>query len=140
MKTNWTDQELQDLYENDPQAFATLARTNEDAQLYALLFTTIPKLDTLEVPSTFSDRVLAQLEVKEAKAKKWYNLLLVGSIGLTILAGLTLAWILSPEMAQSFQQIGTYLPFLLVAVLAFFSLEVLDQRIVWSKKEEVLFK
>lgn len=140
MKKNWTDQELQDLLENDPQAFAALARTNEDAQLYALLFTTFSKIASPEVPAHFSERVLAQLEVKEAKAKKGYSLLLAGGIGLAILAGLTLAWILSPQMGQSFQAISPYLPFLAAAVLVFFGLELLDQKVVWGKADDRLLE
>jgi hypothetical protein len=140
MKKNWTDQELQDLFENDPKAFAHLVRTNEDAQLYALLFTTFPKLANPEVPSHFSERVLSQLEIKEAKAQKGYSLLLAGIIGLTILAGLTLSWILSPELAKSFQALSTYLPFLAAAVIVFFALELLDQKIVWSKADERLLE
>jgi hypothetical protein len=138
MKKNWTDQELQDLFENDPKAFDALARTNEDARLYALLFTTFPTLDTPEVPSQFSERVLARLEVKEAKAQKGYSLWLTVAIGLTTLAGLALAWILAPQMGQSFQVIGSYLPFLAAAALVFFGLELLDQKVVWSKADETL--
>lgn len=128
------------MFDNDPQAFAHLAHTNEDAQLYALLFTTFPKLATPEVPAHFSERILAQLEVKEAKAQKGYSLLLAGAISLTILAGLTLAWILSPQMGKSFQAISPYLPFLAAAVLVFFGLEILDQKVVWSKADEVLLE
>ena len=138
MKKNWTDQELQDLFENDPRAFADLARTNEDAQLYALLFATFPKIDTPEVPSHFSERVLAQIDVKEAKAKKGYNLLLAGIVGLTILAGLTLSWVLSPEMAKTFQQLSAYLPFVAAAVLVFLGLELLDQKLIWGKADDRL--
>ncbi|MPR35025.1 hypothetical protein [Salmonirosea aquatica] len=140
MKKNWSDQELQDLFENDPQAFADLARTNQEAQMYALLFATFPKLDAVQVPSTLSERVLAQLEVQEAKAKKWQNRLLWGGIGLTILLGLTISWMLSPEMAKSFQAISGYLPFVAAAVLAFFGLEFLDQKLIWGKAEDVLLE
>lgn len=140
MKKNWTDQELQDLFENDPQAFTQLARTNEDAQLYALLFATFPEISTPEVPSHFSERVLAQLEVKEAKAQKGYSLMLAGGIALMILAGLTLSWILWPEMAKSFQLFSTYLPFVAAAVLAFFGLELLDQKLIWSKTDDRLLE
>lgn len=140
MKKDWTDQELQDLFENDPSAFADLARTNEDAQLYALLFATFPKLDTPEVSAHFSERVLAQLDVREAKAKKGYNLLLAGSVGVAILAGLTLSWILSPDMAKTFQQLSTCLPFVAVAVVVFFGLELLDQKLIWSKTDDRLLE
>lgn len=140
MKKNWTDQELQDLFENDPRAFADLARTNEDAQLYGLLFATFPRLDTPEVPAYFSERVLAQLEMKAAKAKKGYNLLLAGSVGVAILAGLTLSWLLSPEMVKTFQQLSTYLPFVAVAVLVFLGLELLDQKLIWGKADDRLLE
>lgn len=128
------------MFENDPRAFADLARTNEDAQLYALLFATFPRLDTPEVPSHFSERVLAQLDVKEAKVKKGYNLLLAGIVGLTVLAGLTLSWTLSPEMAKTFQQFSTYLPFVAAAVLVFFGLELLDQKLIWGKADKRLLE
>lgn len=140
MKKNWTEQELQDLFESDPLAFAGLARTDEDARLYALLFATFPKLDTPEVPSHFSEQVLARLEVKEAKAKKGYSLLLAGGITLTILAGLTLSWMLSPEMAETFQQFSPYLPFVAAAVLVFSALELLDQKLIWGKADNRLFE
>ena len=140
MKKNWTDQELQDLFENDPNAFADLARTNEDAQLYALLFATFPKLDNPEIPLHFSERVLAQIDVKEAKAKKGYNLLLAGGVALIVLAGLTLSWILSPEMAKAFQPLSAYLPFVAATVLAFFALELLDQKLIWNKRDDRLLE
>ncbi len=132
----WTDEELLDLFEKDPKAFNDLAQTNEDARLYALLFATFPKLDTVEVPVDFSNKVLAQLDVKEAKAKKWQNLLLVFGIGITVLVGFAMSWILSPEMAKSFYGISTYLPYMTAAVLVFFGIEMLDNRVVWGDERE----
>lgn len=140
MKEKRTDEELQDLYENDPQAFAQLARTNEDARLYALLFATFPKLHAVEVPAGIGERVLAQLEVKEAEAKKWQNILLAGGIALTVLVGLVMSWILSPEMAKSFQAISSYLPFVAAAVLVFFAMELFDQKVIWGKGENMLLE
>lgn len=140
MKKNWTDQELQDLFENDSKAFAALARTDEDARLYALLFATFPKISSPEVPSHFSERVLAKLDVKEAKAQKGYSLMLAAGIVLIVLAGLALAWILSPDMSKAFQSISSYLPFVAAAVVAFFGLELLDQKLVWDKTDERLLE
>ncbi|GHB79521.1 hypothetical protein [Persicitalea jodogahamensis] len=129
---NWTDEELQDLFENDPEAFEELARTNEDARLYALLFAAFPLLDAVEVPVGFSQTVMAQLEIKEARAKKWQNLLLVVGIFLSVLLGFFMSWILSPEMAKSFQAFSSYLPYIAAAVLIFFGVELLDQKVVWG--------
>ena len=133
MNRKRTDEELQNLYENDPQAFANLARTDEDARLYALLFAAFPKLDAVEVPAGISERVLAQLEVKEAETKKWQNIWLAGGVGFTVLVGLFMSWILSPEMAKSFQGISSYLPFVAAAVLVFFGMELFDQKVIWGK-------
>ena len=140
MEKNRTDEELQELFENDPAAFADLARTDEDARLYALLFATFPKLDAPEVPADLSERVLARLETKKAQARKWQNIWLAGGVGLTILVGLVMSWVLSPEMAKSFQQISAYLPFVAAAVLAFFGMELLDQKVLWDKMDGLIFK
>ncbi|WP_373511091.1 hypothetical protein [Persicitalea sp.] len=140
MENKHTDQELQDLYENDPQAFAELARTDEDARVYALLFATFPRLDAVEIPADLGDRVIAQLEVKEAESRKWQNLFLAGAIGLTVIVGLVMSWILSPEMAKSFQAFSSYLPFITAAVLVFFGMELLDQKVVWGKSDELMLE
>ncbi len=140
MKEKRTDDQLQDLYENDPLAFAELAHTDEDARLYALLFATFSKLDDVKVPAGISDRVLAQLEVKKAKAKKWHSLLLAGGIGFTVLVGLVMSWILSPEMAKSFHEISSYLPFVVAAALVFFGMELFDQKIIWSKGNDIFLE
>lgn len=140
MKEKRTDEELQDLFENDPQTFAELARIDEDARLYTLLFATFPKLDAVEVPAGIGERVLAQLEVKEAKTKKWHNLLLVGGIGFTVLVSLVMSWILSPEMAKSFQGISSYLPFVAAAVLVFFGMELFDQKVIWGKGDNLMLE
>ncbi len=138
MNQKRTDDQLQDLYENDPQAFAKLARTDDDARLYALLFATFPKLDAVEVPAGIGERVVARLEVKEAKTRKWQSILLAGGIALTVLVGFAMSWILSPEMGKSFQGVSSYLPFIAAAVLVFFGMELFDQKVVWGKIDKLL--
>lgn len=128
-----TDQELQDLFENDPKAFADLTRTDEDARLYALLYATLPRLDAVVIPTGLSDRVLAQLEIKAAKTQKWNNYLLATVITIIVACGLIFSWVQSPEVAKSFNKISGYLPWSIAAALAFFGLEWLDQKMVWNK-------
>ncbi len=133
-----TDEQLQDLFENDPQAFAELARTDEDARLYGMLYASLPRLDAVVVPADLSERVLARLEIKEAKTKQWHTYLMVAGIALTIVCGLVASWVLSPEMVKSFAKIRHYLPWSAAAALAFFGLEWLDQKIIWNKTEQRL--
>jgi hypothetical protein len=138
MKKNWTDTELQELFEKDPQAFAELARTNEDARLYALLFATFSRLDTPPLPADLSDRVLSRLEVKEAKTRKWQAWSWGVGIALAVVAGIVLAGLLAPGLTAAMGNAALYAPLVLAGILIFVTVEYLDQKMVWRKAEEEL--
>lgn len=140
MEKQWTDTELQELFEKDPQAFATLARTNEDARLYALLFATLPRLDAPPLPADLSDRVLNRLEVKQAKSKKWQAWGWGLGIALAVVAGIVVAGLFAPDLAATGKSLTVYAPLIVVGLLIFVGVEYLDQKMVWRKAEEGLFR
>lgn len=139
MEKKWTDQELQELYEQNPVAFAELARTNEDARFYALLFDTFSSLGT-PLSVDLSDRVLARLEVKEVKSRKWQAWGWGVGIAFAILAGVILAGVLAPELAGAMGSAELYAPLILAGLLIFVGVEYLDQKMVWRKAEEGLWE
>ncbi len=138
MEKKWTDTELQELFEQNPQAFAELARTNEDARLYALLFATFTRLDTPPLPTDLSDRVLNRLEVKEAKTRKWQAWAWGAGIAVAVVAGIVLAGLFAPDLASTGKNLAIYAPLVLVGILIFVVVEYLDQKMVWRKVEDKL--
>jgi len=92
------------------------------------------------VPTIISQRVLTQLEVKEAKAKKWQNIMLAGGIALIVLVDLVMSWILLPEMAKSLQVISSFLPIIAAAVLLYFGMKLFDQKVIWAKGEDIILE
>jgi membrane protease YdiL (CAAX protease family) len=140
MEQEWTDQELQGLFEQDPQAFAELARANEDARLYALLFTTFSSLDTVTSSVEVSDLVLTTLENKKAKSKNWQSIGWAIGIFFAIIGSIILSFLFVPQLVSSMKNTYLYVPLLLVGTLLFSIVEYLDQKIIWEKLDNQLFE
>ncbi|GAB2791799.1 hypothetical protein GCM10027275_40810 [Rhabdobacter roseus] len=136
MNKKWTEQALQELYETDRAAFEKLASENEDARFYQLLFTTLPQLETAEVPATLAESVLNRLEVKEAKSNRRQAIGLALLLGLLVLAGLGLVLALAPQVLVALGGLTPYLALMGSSVVVFFGIEWLDQRVVWRQWEE----
>ena len=140
MEKKWTDQELQQLYEQDPQVFAELAKTNEDARLYTLLFTTLSSLETSPSSVEISHLVLAKLENEEVKNRQWQSIGAAIGIFCAVIGGIVLSFLLVPELVTSISQTYLYLPFLLTGILLFILIEYLDQKVIWKNLNNQLFK